>query len=622
MSSYKWRDLLDLNSKDKAYLSPLSCIAHIDINAFFAQVEQIRCHYSVDEPVVCVQWNSIIAVSYAARKYGITRMDSVFDAFKKCDHLIPVHTAVFRKGEDFWQYRDDCGSWHTEEDKKLTPEKFKVSLDPYRRESRKVINIFNEWCDMVEKGSVDEVFLDLGRNVFECLFFDDKVEGFGAMRDLFKNGGYDLDDFLPQVPGKVSIYFEGNDYNPSSEHAYQDWDDILFCLGSIICNKIRSQISKVLGYTTSCGIARTKTMAKLASNFKKPDAQTIIRNNNICAFLDNESLELTSFWSMGGIIGKGLTQLLELPNEKPLKYIRDSWPVSSDELRAYLKEKTQQITDDKDLFYRPADDQLQQMSEKVFQLARGEFRTPLSPKPMVRSMMSNKNLRGNSCQHYQDCLAWLEVFSGELIGRIKELEEEYEKIVIPKTLTISVRTTKFQRHSRGGSLVVSGHVRAKDLMERGTRLIKQLDCKHGNSEGFYPLTNINMMISNFEIVETGKTIVDMFGQRTQVIRRSGDDFIKAGDQGLLVPIEETKVRLRCDPCNMNFEGPSEFKEHEDFHFAMKLSESLNGATENSTNLSYGERRLLFSNSKRVSGKSSQKIGKSAKKSDIYKYFNK
>ena len=208
MSNYKWRDLLKLNSKNEAYLSPLSCIAHVDLNAFFAQVEQIRCGYSRDDPVVCVQWNSIIAVSYAARKYGISRMDSVKTAIEKCPNLVPIHTAVFKKGEDFWQYHDGYGSWNKDPNKRLSPELYKVSLIPYRREGRKVLKVFQEYCDLVEKASVDEVFLDLGRLCFQRLlllesnsdddYFDLDIDYsvFQNIRDIFVSGSYDFSYIL------------------------------------------------------------------------------------------------------------------------------------------------------------------------------------------------------------------------------------------------------------------------------------------------------------------------------------------------------------------------------------------------------------------------------------------
>jgi len=138
MSQFTWKDLIQLNSNDKSYLSPLSCMAHVDVNAFFAQAEQIRCGYTRDDPVVCVQWNSIIAVSYAARKYGISRLDTIGSAMEKSGNkLIPIHTAVFKRGEDYWKYHDGCGSWNKDKTKRIPANLYKVSLDPYRRESQK-----------------------------------------------------------------------------------------------------------------------------------------------------------------------------------------------------------------------------------------------------------------------------------------------------------------------------------------------------------------------------------------------------------------------------------------------------------------------------------------------------
>lgn len=111
-----------MNDRKKAYESPLAVICHIDLNAFFAQCEQLRLGLSEKDPVVCVQWNTLIAVSYAARDYGITRMDRLEQAKIKCPNLIAAHTAVFKKGEPLWKYVDYLPS----------PVNHKVSLDPYR----------------------------------------------------------------------------------------------------------------------------------------------------------------------------------------------------------------------------------------------------------------------------------------------------------------------------------------------------------------------------------------------------------------------------------------------------------------------------------------------------------
>jgi nucleotidyltransferase/DNA polymerase involved in DNA repair len=56
-------------------------IVHIDLDAFYAQVEQTRLGIPVDEPLCVQQWSGLIAVNYAARAKGIKRHCSVDDAF-------------------------------------------------------------------------------------------------------------------------------------------------------------------------------------------------------------------------------------------------------------------------------------------------------------------------------------------------------------------------------------------------------------------------------------------------------------------------------------------------------------------------------------------------------------
>jgi len=45
---------------------------------------------------------------------------------------------------------------------------------------------------------------------------------------------------------------------------------------------------------------------------------------------------------------------------------------------------------------------------------------------------------------------------------------------------------------------------------------------------------------------------------------------------------------------VTFTDQKALQEHADYHLALKLSEGLNGAEESSKNLSFGEKRLLFS----------------------------
>ncbi|GAV49124.1 hypothetical protein ZYGR_0N05290 [Zygosaccharomyces rouxii] len=600
MSKFKWRDLLQLNSKDDSFKSPLSVLCHIDVNSFYAQVEQVRCGYSKDDPVVCVQWQSLIAVSYAAKQYGITRMDTIQNALEKCDKLIPIHTAVFKKGEDFWQYYDGCGSWNSDPNKKLPVEQYKVSLDPYRRESRKIFKIFTEYFDLAEKASVDEVFLDLGRLCLKKLMFDDELQwpSIKYLREKFAQGQYNLDDNLPPLPSELQkIEFIGDTFNPNDK-PISDWDDVLFALGSQITQHVRDEIENNLGYTTSCGIARTKNVCKLASDFKKPNAQTIIRNQCIEDFLDCGAFEITSFWTLGGNLGHELTPILSLPPKGSIKYIREQWP-DLKSLRDFLE--SQPLAGDigkKDV-----------LAEKLFGSVRGSYLIPLTSQTMVKSMTSNKNMRNNACSNLNDCISWLEVFAGELSGRISELEQEYNKRVIPKTISVTSRTRHRDTHSKSGPFVSrSNKITSHEIQRHGVRLMTELDSKYANSGKYYPLQNINMSFSNFDVVAHHKTVLDMVGGRTQSPKELSPKKDSSADP------------LECPTCHENFENEKLYQEHLDFEFAKKLSQRLNHEPEPDSK-STGEKRLL----ERPNSSSPRKHHKKSKSSgsrNILTYFNK
>ncbi|KAH0605144.1 uncharacterized protein H6S33_005126 [Morchella sextelata] len=134
--------------------TPLRVIAHIDLDAFYAQVETKRLSLPADEPLAVQQWQNLIAVNYAARAHSVTRHETATDALKRCPQLRLVHVATWRAGDMHWAYHD-------------TPSiaTHKACLDPYRAESKKILALFRSACPRVEKASIDESFLDLSAMV-------------------------------------------------------------------------------------------------------------------------------------------------------------------------------------------------------------------------------------------------------------------------------------------------------------------------------------------------------------------------------------------------------------------------------------------------------------------------
>ena len=88
---------------------PLRVIALCDSDAFYAGCEMVRLGVDPEQPLVVSQWDSIIAVNYPSRKFGITRMDKVKDAQKRCPNLIVVHVATYKEGDaepGYWENPD------------------------------------------------------------------------------------------------------------------------------------------------------------------------------------------------------------------------------------------------------------------------------------------------------------------------------------------------------------------------------------------------------------------------------------------------------------------------------------------------------------------------------------
>src|SRR5215469_11408635 len=173
---------------------PARKIVHIDMDAFYASVEQRDDPQLRGKPVV-VAWRGnrsvVCAASYEARKFG---MRSAMPALR-AERLCPG--AVF-----------------------LAPD-----FPRYRAVSRQVREIFKRHTDIIEPLSLDEAYLDVSEN---------------------KTG-------LPTATQVARV--------------------------------IRQQIRSELKLTASAGVAPNKFLAKIASDWRKPDGLFVIQPEEVDAFL-------------------------------------------------------------------------------------------------------------------------------------------------------------------------------------------------------------------------------------------------------------------------------------------------------------------------------------------------
>ncbi len=104
-------------------------IIHIDMDAFFASVEQVHNPKYFNKPLI-VGHGVVTTCSYEARNYGVKSAMSVKDALKLCPNAIVI----------------------------------KPHKELYVNASKKIFAIFKKYTDLVEPLSLDEAYLDVTNN--------------------------------------------------------------------------------------------------------------------------------------------------------------------------------------------------------------------------------------------------------------------------------------------------------------------------------------------------------------------------------------------------------------------------------------------------------------------------
>src|SRR5215213_3191233 len=181
-------------------------IIHIDMDAFFASVEQRDNPDLRGKPVAVghgARRGVVAAASYEARVFGVRSALPSLTALRKCPELIFV------------------------------PPRF----DVYRAVSQQIHTIFAEFTDLIEPLALDEAYLDVTAN------------------------------------------------SAGLETAWQT------------AKAIRARILERTGLTASAGISYNKFLAKLASDHRKPNGQTVIPPEKGAAFV--EELPVAKFHGIG-----------------------------------------------------------------------------------------------------------------------------------------------------------------------------------------------------------------------------------------------------------------------------------------------------------------------------------
>jgi DNA polymerase IV (archaeal DinB-like DNA polymerase) len=179
-------------------------IMHVDLDSFFPSCEELRdptlkgkphAVIMTDEPKDNITKGAVASCSYEARKYGVRSAMSLFTAKQLCSQLI------------------------------LNP----VDKLYYQQISGKIMNLMEEYADVLEQASIDEAYLDCTKKIV--------------------NTQVDIKQYATKIKDTIRQQYEG--------------------------------------LLSSIGVAPTKSAAKIASDFKKPDGLTIIYPDQLQKFLEN-----------------------------------------------------------------------------------------------------------------------------------------------------------------------------------------------------------------------------------------------------------------------------------------------------------------------------------------------
>lgn len=262
-------------------------ILHLDLDCFYAQVEQLRLGIPRDAPCAVQQWQGLIAVNYAARAAGVTRHMRVHEALKICPGLRLVHVqtiggadggcdgggaagAAGGEGGAGGSGGDAGGDGAAAAAAAATKGTAKACLQRYRRASAQIFRLLHDLMPdcPVEKASIDEAYIDATAAAAAELR---RLEASGDAGGGDDDGDGDDDgaggsSALARALGASRVEGAPADLSAAC--------DRLLAAGAAVAARVRAGVLERLGYTCSAGVAgeRGRASAPLFSDRFGTDA--------------------------------------------------------------------------------------------------------------------------------------------------------------------------------------------------------------------------------------------------------------------------------------------------------------------------------------------------------------
>jgi DNA polymerase eta len=452
-SKYTYKHLSTL--AQGAPTCPLRVIAHIDLDAFYAQCETVRLGLDPTKPLAVQQWQGLIAINYPARAYGLNRHVTVAEAKEKCPELICQHVATWKEGDVTWSYGDGDEAFREIASRK-------VSLDPYRLQSRKILAVIKEYLpadvQKVEKASIDEVFLDLSAQVHGIM-----LERYPELK-----GPPPYDDPSEPLarPSTTALDWAADALvdldKEQSEEDNPDWDDVAILIASEIVRDVRQEIYEKLHFTCSAGISKNKMLAKLGSAHKKPNSQTVVRNRAVQHFLSD--FKFTKIRNLGGKLGDEIVAAFNTDT------VAELLPIPVEQFKKTLNDDT---------------------GSWLYNVIRGEDNSEVNPRTQIKSMLSAKSFRP-SINALDVACKWLRIFVADIYSRLVE-EGVLENKRRPKTMNLHHRQGA-QTRSKSIPIPLGRAITEEGMFELAKSLLAQVVVE-GRA---WPCANLSLSVGGFE----------------------------------------------------------------------------------------------------------------------------
>lgn len=155
------------------------------------------------------------------------------------------------------------------------------------------------------------------------------------------------------------------------------------------------------------GIAHNKTLAKLCSAWRKPNAQTVLRQAAVPAFLN--PMPFSKIRNLGGKLGGAIA------TEYGANTVGDMLSVPLEEMQRRFGED----------------------SIWVWNILRGIDHTPVKERTATKSMLASKNIQPPVTTR-EAGYHWLTILAGELYVRLRDARDITEGLW-PKTLVLGTR---------------------------------------------------------------------------------------------------------------------------------------------------------------------------------------